>query len=109
MRMIVAATVLACASIGGAHAGVLERAKETGELRIGYRTGDMWAPNLSTKEALHAEAEHFIDCVRNAKQPVSSAASGLRVVEILEAACLSITAQGKPVRLNHAYRLLESA
>ena len=38
MRMIIAAAVLACAGIGGAQAGVLERAKETGELRIGYRT-----------------------------------------------------------------------
>ena len=84
-------------------------AENAEQLRIGYRTGDMWAPNLSAREALQAEAEHFIDCVRNAKQPVSSAASGLRVVEILEAACRSITAQGKPVRLNHAYRLLESA
>src|SRR4051794_8285790 len=57
--------------------GSAENAKE---LRIGYRAGDMWAPNLSTREALQAEAEHFIDCVRNGKQPVSSAASGLRVV-----------------------------
>jgi predicted dehydrogenase len=84
-------------------------AENAEQLRIGYRTGDMWAPNLSAREALQAEAEHFIDCVRNAKQPVSSAASGLRVVEILEAACRSIAAQGKPVRLNQAYRLLESA
>jgi predicted dehydrogenase len=84
-------------------------AENAEQLRIGYRTGDMWAPNLSTREALQAEADHFVDCVRNGKQSISSAASGLRVVEILEAACRSINAQGKPVRLNQAYRLLESA
>jgi len=84
-------------------------AENAEELRIGYRAGDMWAPNLSTREALQAEAEHFIDCVRNGKQPVSSAASGLRVVGILEDACRSIAAQGKPVRLKQDYRLLESA
>jgi hypothetical protein len=33
----------------------------------------------------------------------------MRVVEILEAACRSIAAQGKPVRLKQDYRLLESA
>jgi len=79
------------------------------ELRIGYRAGDMWAPNLSTREALQAAVEHFIDCVRNGKQPVSSAASGLRIVGTLEAACRSIAAQGRPVRLKQDYRLLESA
>ena len=84
-------------------------AENAQELRIGYRAGDMWAPNLSTKEALQAEVEHFIDCVRNDRQPISSAASGMRVVEILEAACRSIAAQGKPVRLKQDYRLLESA
>jgi predicted dehydrogenase len=84
-------------------------AENAEQLRIGYRTGDMWAPNLSTREALQAEADHFVDCVRNGKQSISSAASGLRVVEILEAACRSIAAQGKPVRLSQAYRLLESA
>lgn len=79
------------------------------QLRIGYRAGDMWAPHLAAKEALQTEAEHFIDCLCNAKTPVSDGASGLRVIEILEAASRSIAAQGKPVRLKSNARLKEAA
>src|SRR3954447_21040070 len=77
------------------------------QLRIGYRAGDMWAPHISTKEALLTEVEHFVDCLRNGKRPISGGISGLRVVEILEAASQSIRAQGKPVRLKQDHRIAE--
>src|ERR1700730_16000151 len=48
------------------------------QLRIGYRAGDMWAPHISAKEALQSEVEHFVDCLRHGKTPISSGASGLR-------------------------------
>lgn len=84
-------------------------AENAHQLRIGYRAGDMWAPHLAATEALQTEAEHFIDCLRSGKTPVSSARTGLRVVEVLEAASRSMAAQGKPVRLNHSHRLRETA
>lgn len=71
------------------------------QFRIGYRAGDMWAPHISAKEALQSEVEHFIDCVRNGTPPVSDGLSGLRVIEVLEAASRSIADQGKPVLLKH--------
>ena len=46
----------------------------------------MWAPHISAKEALQTEVEHFVDCVRTGTRPISSGVSGLRVVEVLEAA-----------------------
>jgi predicted dehydrogenase len=79
------------------------------QLRIGYRAGDMWAPHISAKEALQTEVEHFVDCLRSGKTPISSGASGLRVVEILEAASRSIAAQGRPVRLGQPLRIREHA
>ncbi len=69
------------------------------QLRIGYRAGDMWAPHLPAKEALETETEHFIACIRNQERPISGGMSGLRVVQILEAACKSIAAQGAPISL----------
>ena len=69
------------------------------QLRIGYRAGDMWAPHIPVKEALQTEVEHFVDCMRNGKLPISSGLSGLKVVQILEAASRSIGEQGKPIRL----------
>ena len=61
MRMIIAAAVLACAGIGGAQAGVLERAKETGELRIGYRTD---AQPFSFKDSEGKAAGYSVDLCR---------------------------------------------
>ncbi|SFN71858.1 Predicted dehydrogenase [Bradyrhizobium sp. Rc3b] len=78
----------------------LDRPPESAhQFRIGYRAGDMWAPHISPREALQTEVEHFIDCARNGGQPISSGMSGLRVIEVLEAASRSITEQGKPVAI----------
>ena len=33
------------------------------QMLVGYRTGDMWAPQLAVAEALSVEAAHFVDCV----------------------------------------------
>ncbi len=74
------------------------------QLRIGYRAGDMWAPHIPAKEALQNEVEHFIDCVRNGAQPLCDGLSGLRVIEVLEAASRSIAEQGKPVMLGRPAR-----
>ena len=75
------------------------------QLRIGYRAGDMWAPHLSAGEALHTEARHFLVCIRDGTTPISSGITGLKVVEILEAASRSIAAKGKPVQLKHSQRI----
>ncbi len=69
------------------------------EARISYRTGDMWAPQLSVKEALLLEIESFVDCVEHGKKPVSSGESGLRVVETLECACASLRRRGHPIEI----------
>lgn len=60
------------------------------EMRVGYRTGDMWAPKLAATEALAVEGAHFIDCIENSKVPLSDGQLGLRVVEVIEAANLSM-------------------
>lgn len=75
------------------------------EFRIGYRAGDMWAPHVSTKEALETEVEHFIECVSTGASPTSNGLSGLRVIEVLEAASRSIAEHGKPVRLKQQRRM----
>jgi predicted dehydrogenase len=79
-------------------------AENAHQLRIGYRAGDMWAPHLPAKEALETEAEHFIACVRSGASPISNGITGLRVVEILEAASRSIAARGNPVRLQDNFK-----
>jgi predicted dehydrogenase len=72
------------------------------QMRVGYRTGDMWAPWLDDTEALQTEALHFVECVANARQPITDGRAGLRVVRILEAATESMASRGAPVELSMA-------
>lgn len=67
------------------------------EMRIGYRTGDMWAPKLELTEALRVAAEHFVDCIENNKRPKTDGRLGLRVVELIEAATSSMRGRGETV------------
>jgi predicted dehydrogenase len=49
------------------------------------RSGDVWIPRVSNEEPLRIECRHFIDCVREGREPRSGGESGLRVVRVLEA------------------------
>ncbi len=69
------------------------------QMLVGYRSGDMWAPQLEVAEALHTEAQHFIACVETGDTPVTDGRSGLRVVRILEAAARSMRDRGRVVEL----------
>jgi predicted dehydrogenase len=69
------------------------------QMLVGYRTGDMWAPQLNTNEALRVEAAHFLECIEQAKQPLTDGNMGLQVVRILEAATRSLRQRGQPVEL----------
>ena len=66
---------------------------------VDYRTGDMWAPKLELREALSAECEHFVDCIRLRKKPITDGEAGLVVVKLLEAASKSLADDGARVRV----------
>jgi predicted dehydrogenase len=72
---------------------------EAYQMRIGYRAGDMWSPQLELTEALRRETLHFVDCIQNGRTPITDGSAGLRVVRILEAATLSMAARGQLVKL----------
>jgi predicted dehydrogenase len=69
------------------------------QMLIGYRAGDMWAPQLPVTEALGLEAAHFIACIGDGSTPTTDGAAGLQVVRLLEAATTSMSEQGRPVSL----------
>jgi predicted dehydrogenase len=72
------------------------------QMLIGYRAGDMWAPQLDMTEALRTEGLHFLRCIEKGDRPITDGEAGLRVVRILEAATQSIKRQGRLVELNLA-------
>lgn len=70
---------------------------------MSYRYGDIVAPYLVVNEPLRVEDEHFLDCVQTGMRPMTDGANGLAVVEVLEAAQLSMR-EGRAVRLEPAAR-----
>ena len=73
------------------------------ELLVGYRSGDMWAPQVSLTEALRVEIQHFVDCINTGRKPITDGHSGLRVIRILEAATASLEQGGHPVEVSWAH------
>jgi predicted dehydrogenase len=71
--------------------------KQIQEMRVGYRTGDMWAPRLVETEALRTASAHFVDCIEHTKVPETDGRLGLRVVELIEAATSSMRGRGETV------------
>jgi len=67
---------------------------------VGYRSGDVWAPQIALTEALSIEARHFVDCIANNQTPIADGHSGLRVVRMLEAATESMRASGRLIEFS---------
>ena len=57
---------------------------------VQYRLGDLLAPKVDQTEALAVACQHFVDCIRTGDRPLTDGQAGLRVVELLEAAQLSM-------------------
>lgn len=76
---------------------------------IQYRMGDMWAPELETKEALAVEVAEFVRCIETGAKPISDGAAGLRVVRLLEAATQSMHQHGSPVEIKDRSILRDSS
>jgi len=69
------------------------------KLLVNYRSGDMWAPQLETVEALRQELSYFMECISDRRQPINDGCAGLRVVKMLEAASESLRKRGMLVYL----------
>lgn len=77
---------------------------EAHDLRVSYRTGDMWAPQLPVQEALLTEMEQFMRSIVTGERPPTPGESGLRVVQTLECATASLRRRGHPVEIGEFRR-----
>ena len=67
------------------------------EFQYAYHYGDMYVPYIKQEEPLKIECQHFLDCIRNGKAPLTDGAQGMQLVNILEAASVSLRQNGSPV------------
>src|SRR5262249_33753918 len=69
------------------------------EFQYSYHYGDMYVPYLKQEEPLKSECQHFLDCIRNGKTPLSNGRKGLELVKILEAASASLKRNGAAIEI----------
>lgn len=77
--------------------GVYKRGAAFGEFQLKVHSGDIHIPRIDMTEPLRNECLHFIECVRDHKQPQTDAENGLRVVRVLEAAQQSLEQNGATI------------
>jgi predicted dehydrogenase len=70
------------------------------EFHYSYHYGDRYIPYIKQEEPLKVECQHFLDCIRDGKTPLTSGHQGLQVVRVLEAASASIKANGTIIPLS---------
>ena len=71
--------------------------EEQYNIRVDYRSGDIYLPKVSIKEALSFMADDFVSAISKKTVPVSDYNSGLSVIKILEASNESLKNRGKEV------------
>jgi predicted dehydrogenase len=72
------------------------------EALISYRVGDMVAPALAEREGLAGVVAEFAGAINENRKPLTDGTSGLRVLDVLEAATASLEYKGAVVPLRSA-------
>jgi predicted dehydrogenase len=67
------------------------------EFQYAYHYGDRFVPYLKLYEPLKEECQHFLDCIRDGQEPLTSGAKGREVVRILEASSASLGQNGSSI------------
>jgi predicted dehydrogenase len=77
----------------------IRRTDTFGEFQFAYHYGDVISPYIHFEEPLRLECLHFLECIRENKRPLTDGYSGLRVVEIIEAAQHSLATGGNYISI----------
>jgi predicted dehydrogenase len=63
--------------------------------RVSYHHGSVTSPVVALEEPLAVQARHFVECMTTGARPRTDGANGLAVVEVIEAAQLSLAEDRK--------------
>jgi predicted dehydrogenase len=67
------------------------------EFQYSYHYGDSYIPYVKQEEPLKVECQHFLDCIRSARRPITDGMHGANVVRVLEASTNSLRQNGASV------------
>jgi predicted dehydrogenase len=71
------------------------------EFHYAYHYGDIYSPYVKQEEPLKTECQHFLDCIKEGKMPLTSGAKGMEVVKILEASSDSLERGGASISISN--------
>jgi predicted dehydrogenase len=77
----------------------IDTAEKIYDTLVQYRIGDVHIPVIPQQEALQVECRHFLECIRDQSQPLTSGEDGLQVVKLLTAADRSLQEDGRRISL----------
>lgn len=69
------------------------------EFQLSYRTGETIIPSIQFTEPLHIACEHFADCIRTRRTPVSDGGWSLPITRTLAAIHRSLELNGQEVQI----------
>lgn len=70
-----------------------------GEFRLLLRDGDIISPKIESGEPLKMECQHFINCIKTRRPPLTDGINGLNVVKVLNGIDQSLEGNGIPVEI----------
>lgn len=73
------------------------------DILVSYRSGDMVAPALTEREALRTMVDEYARAITTGTPALTDGRSGLRVLEILQAASRSLTEGGIMIKLDEGH------
>jgi predicted dehydrogenase len=79
------------------------------EFQYSYHYGDSYIPHIHQEEPLKAVCQHFVDCINTGNPPLTSGREGLELVRILEAASVSLKANGAPVTFSRSDKTVSTS
>jgi predicted dehydrogenase len=74
--------------------------EEKYDLRVDYRSADVFSPKLDGNEALRLMLDEFYKSISVGRMPTTDPLSGMRIVSILESADISLSQKGEPVEIS---------
>lgn len=69
------------------------------EFALSYRYGGVNIPHIPFSEPLRAQCDHFVECIRTGKRPLTDGVAGWKVVRVLEQADKSLQNGGTRKKL----------
>lgn len=80
----------------------IRRTDTFGDFAFAYHYGSIVSPHIRFEEPLRAECREFVEAITTSRAPGSDGHSGLRVVQVIEAAQESLAADGLATKVNNS-------